>query len=145
MKPADLQGPPSDPDFYRRQINRAVAPAAPLAAQPTIEAHAPTRRAPTATEARYRRERLAGARAHYEGLTFRLANGHAYKPDWVVVQDGGQIECHEVKGSYKLPSHGRARLAFDQAAVEWPCFRWVWATLTEDGEWVTETKGGAAE
>jgi hypothetical protein len=84
MKPTDLQGPPSDPDFYRRQIVRGTSrlsivsalPFAPLAAQPTIEAHNPTRREPNATEARYRRERLAGVRAHYEGLTFRMDNGH---------------------------------------------------------------------
>ena len=38
------------------------------------------------------------AAVHYEGLTLRMANGHRYTPDWVVVTAGGQIECHEVKG-----------------------------------------------
>jgi hypothetical protein len=94
------------------------------------------------TGLRYWREVLKTC-GHYELLTFHLANGHAYTPDFVVWAGNNVIECHEVKGSYRLPSHGRARLAFDQAAVEWPCFRWVWAELTKAGEWFTAANGGA--
>jgi len=95
------------------------------------------RRQPNRTEAAYREERLGGrsdvASIYYEGLTFRMANGHRYTPDWVVVMESGEIECHEVKGGYALHSHQRARLAFDQARVEFPWCRWVWATKSKQG------------
>ena len=88
------------------------------------------RREPNKTEARYRDEFLSGMEARYEALTFRMGNGHRYTPDWVVLRDGC-IECHEVKGSYRMHSHQRARLAFDQARVEFPGFVFVWAV--QDG------------
>jgi len=62
-----------------------------------------------------------------------MANGHRYTPDWVVVTAGGRIECHEVKGGYALHSHQRARLAFDQARIEFPWIMWVWAVKTKNG------------
>ena len=55
----------------------------------------------------------------------------AYPPFSEVTADG-TIECHEVKGGYALHSHQRARLAFDQARVEFP-FRWVWAVRGKQG------------
>lgn len=74
---------------------------------------------PTKTEAAYRREVLdpnpAVTRVAYEPLTFRMANGHRYTPDWVFTSEG-RIHCVEVKGAYRLGSYQRARLAFDQAA-----------------------------
>lgn len=94
-------------------------------------------RKPTKTELAYRREvldRAASVRSvTYEGLTFRMANGHRYTPDFVVRREGGQIECHEVKGGYALGSQQRARLAFDQARVEFSWVVWVWAVRTKDG------------
>ncbi len=98
-------------------------------------------RAPNKTEARYRAEMIDRrsdiAAVHYEGLTLRMANGHRYTPDWVVVTTVGRIECHEVKGGYALQSQQRARLAFDQARVEFPWLGWVWAVKTNDG-WKVE-------
>ena len=95
------------------------------------------RREPNKTEAAYRAEVLGRrgdvAAVHYEGLTLRMANGHRYTPDWVVVTAGGRIECHEVKGGFALHSQQRARLAFDQARVEFPWIVWVWAVKTKDG------------
>ena len=95
------------------------------------------RRQPNKTEAAYRVEVLGRrsdlAAVHYEGLTLRMANGHRYTPDWVVVTAGGRIECHEVKGGYALHSQQRARLAFDQARVEFPWVVWVWAARTNNG------------
>lgn len=97
-------------------------------------------REPNKTEARYRAEVLGRrgdlAAVHYEGLTLRMANGHRYTPDWIVVTTGGRIECHEVKGGRALGSHQRARLAFDQARVEFPWAMWVWAVRTKAG-WET--------
>jgi hypothetical protein len=69
--------------------------------------------------------------ARFEALTFRMANGHRYTPDWVVFTNAGNIECHEVKGGYALGSEQRARLAFDQARVEFPWITWVWAKKSE--------------
>ena len=94
-------------------------------------------RCPNKTEAAYRREvldtRRDTAAVTYEGLTFRMANGHRYTPDWLVVTKAGAIECHEVKGRRALHSQQRARLAFDQARVEFPWAAWVWAVRTASG------------
>ena len=92
------------------------------------------KRQPNKTEARYAAEMLRGLDARYEAVTFRLSNGHRYTPDWVVFDSAGRLlSCHEVKGSYRFHSHGRARLAFDQAALEFSGITWVWATLTRQG------------
>ena len=89
-------------------------------------------KAPTKTEHEYNHVFLAG-RGRFEAITFRLANGHRYTPDFITVDQDGQITCHEVKGAYKLGSYQRARLAFDQARIEWPTLRWVWAEKTDKG------------
>lgn len=99
------------------------------------------RRGPNKTEAAYRRDVLGRrtdvAALHYEGITLRMANGHRYTPDWVVVTTAGRIECHEVKGGDALQSQQRARLAFDQVRVEFPWLGWVWAVKTREG-WKVE-------
>lgn len=84
------------------------------------------RREPNKTETDYRNRILAGRDARYEALTFRMSNGHRYTPDWVVFEHGAPVECHEVKGGYKLVSYQRARLAFDQCAREFPGIDWIW-------------------
>jgi hypothetical protein len=91
-------------------------------------------RAPNKTEADYQRHYLRGVDARYEGLTFRMANGHRYTPDWVVFIDGRPVACHECKGGYALHSQQRARLAFDQVRVEFPWLRWIWAVRV-GGQW----------
>jgi len=70
----------------------------------------------------------------YEGITLRLQSNHRYTPDFVVLTADG-IELIEVKGSYKLHSHQRARLAFDEARVQWPCFKFYWAEKQKGGNW----------
>jgi hypothetical protein len=76
--------------------------------------------------------------ARYEALTFRMANGHRYTPDWVVFLDGRPVACHECKGGYALHSQQRARLAFDQARVEFPGLCWVWAVKV-GGQWSVDS------
>jgi hypothetical protein len=88
---------------------------------------------PNKTEAAYQTACLATRDTRYEAVTFRLANGHRYTPDWVVVDAGRIVACHEVKGGYRMHSHGRARLAFDQARVEYPGISWIWAVKTKTG------------
>jgi hypothetical protein len=96
-------------------------------------------RKPNKTETDYRKTYLRGKDAQYEALTFRMANGHRYTPDWVVFTDKGKIECHEVKGGYALGSEQRARLAFDQAKVEFPWIIWVWAKRVS-GQWSVDSR-----
>jgi len=88
-------------------------------------------RVPNKTESEYQRHHLQGMDARFEALTFRMANRHRYTPDWVVFTATGNIECHEVKGGYALGSEQRARLAFDQARVEFPWIVWVWAKKSQ--------------
>ena len=113
-------------------------------ATPSVGRPGRSTKGPNKTEAEYRRMFLDPHRANlgavvFEGLTFRLANGHRYTPDWVYVA-GGRLVCVEVKGSYRLGSYQRARLAFDQAAVEWPGVRWIWAERCVDGTWQVTKK-----
>jgi len=102
--------------------------------KPEIATDSPRHREPNKTEAEYRATHLRGMDARYEALTFHMANGHRYTPDWVVFTGDGNIECHEVKGGYALGSEQRARLAFDQARVEFPWVVWVWAKRV-GGRW----------
>lgn len=104
---------------------------------------APPRKAsgPNKTEDEYRRTYLRGLDARYEAITFRMANGHKYTPDWVVFDQGGEIvSCHECKGGYALHSQQRARLAFDQCAAEFPAFKWTWAVKKPEGWEITHAK-----
>ena len=126
------------PRHLQAQVDAVMRKEAPKA---TDEAAAPVvqkrGRQPNKTETAYRAEVLDRrpdvTAVRYEGLTFRMENGHRYTPDWVVVTGSGRIECHEVKGRYALQSQQRARLAFDQARVEFPWFKWIWATRAKHG------------
>ena len=89
---------------------------------------------PNKTEAAYNRLYLQG-RGLYEAVTLRLPGGSRYTPDWVVIGDGGAVELHEVKGSYRFGSHGRAATAFREAVAAFPCFAFVWAVRGKSGVW----------
>ncbi len=134
------------PEHLRSQVDCALRSQKPEVRiqEPKIEPHdagVARGQRPNKTEARYRAEiidrRDDVVAVHYEGLTLRMANGHRYTPDWIVVTSVRRIECHEVKGRYALQSQQRARLAFDQARVEFPWFGWVWAVKTPTG-WVVD-------
>lgn len=90
----------------------------------------------TATERAYNVECLGGLGV-FEALSFYFKNGHRYRPDFVVLVDGRPSECHECKGGYALHSQQRARLAWDQARVEYPGLTWVWA-VRRRGNWEVE-------
>ncbi len=79
----------------------------------------------TETERRYNAEVLGGA-GRFEPVTFRLLGGCRYTPDFMTIDDGVPT-FHEVKGSYRLGSEGRAWTAFCSAAAQFPFFRWIWA------------------
>lgn len=112
-----------------------AAPPSHTNTQPAKSQPAPKAKAggPTKTELEARRMHCPHD-ARFEAITLRMANGHRYTPDWVWWQDG-RLHCLEAKGSYKLGSYQRARLAFDQAKVEFPDVQWIWAERRKDGSW----------
>ena len=90
----------------------------------------------TKTEQKYNRECLGG-RGRFEAVSLRLPGGGRYTPDFMTVDDG-VVTFHEVKGSYRLGSQGRAFTAFHEAAAYYPMWRFVWARWT-GREWERET------
>ena len=79
----------------------------------------------TETEKRYNAHHLHGL-GRFEAVTLILPGGGRYTPDFMTVDDG-TVTFHEVKGSYRLGSQGRAYTAFHEAAAAFPFFRFVWA------------------
>lgn len=103
-------------------------------------------KAPNKTEASYNRIHL-GNSGLYEAITLRLPGGSRYTPDWVkfsVCPDSGSpvVELHEVKGSYRFGSQGRALTAFREAVAAFPVFTFVWAMRGKDGTWDIKRYGG---
>ena len=143
MKPIKLKDN-ADVDLRRRvdaaMAGQMVEAFAPLTTMQTTAKIAKVRQ-PNKTEAEFANLYLRGVEARYEALTWRMANGSKYTPDWVVFVDGLPTACVECKGSYRFASHGRSKLAWSQCAVEFPGIEWVFAVKTKDG-WKQETKGG---
>lgn len=99
--------------------------------QPTACLSVPCRAAEgkqTKTEQKYNRECLGG-RGRFEPVALHLPGGGRYTPDFMTVDDG-VVTFHEVKGSYRLGSQGRAYTAFHEAAAYYPMWRFVWAHWT---------------
>lgn len=124
LKYSDL--PPSLQKQVDRQLKPSIAPTAldaPAPAPPAKRGKMSKTEQAYETElvARYGRENV-----RYEGITLRLLNGHRYTPDFVVHIGGGDLALIEVKGAYRLGSYQRARLAFDQARIDWPVFYFRW-------------------
>lgn len=84
------------------------------------------RKGPNKTEQAYNL-RFLGGEGRYEAITLRLPGGSRYTPDWLSVCPLGFVHLHEVKGSYRHPSHGRALTAWREARAAFPCFRFHWA------------------
>jgi hypothetical protein len=100
------------------------------------------RREPNKTEAEYNRRYLGGA-GKYEAVSLRLPGGSRYTPDWQSVGSDGRVTFHEVKGSYRFGSHGRAATAFRECVAAFPEFDFIWAVRNADGSWsVQQTRGG---
>ena len=89
------------------------------------------RREPNRTEADYNKSVLE-SKGRYEALSLRLPGGSRYTPDWLTL-DNGRVTLHEVKGSYRFGSHGRAVTAFREAVAAFPFFRFVWAVQKRKG------------
>ena len=90
----------------------------------------------TKTEEKYNCDVLNG-KGRFEAVSLRLPGGGRYTPDFMTVDDG-VVTFHEVKGSYRLGSQGRAYTAFHDAAAYYPMWRFVWAHWTGE-EWERQT------
>ena len=94
----------------------------------------------TKTEAKYllvlQARELAGEISDilFHPCNLYMQNGHRYTPDFKYRRDG-KVFMVETKGSYKLPTYQRSRLAYDQTRIEWPMFSWVWA-VWDKVEWI---------
>lgn len=95
-----------------------------------------TPKGPNKTEQRFNRDVLRG-QGVFEGITFKIAGGHRYTPDFIVCTTEG-VTAYEVKGAYRFPSEGRARLAFDDARERFPAIKFHWYRLLPKG-WTDET------
>lgn len=62
----------------------------------------------------------------HEAVTFRLDGGSRYTPDFFYCGPNGRFIAIEVKGVYKLHSHGRALTAFREAAAKYPQITFAW-------------------
>ena len=106
----------------------------------------PKRGKPNKTEAEYGRMlqmEFPGSDVRFEGMTFRMSNGHKYTPDWTVDTELGMLFVEvkaRGKNGFRHPSYQRARLAFDQCTKEYPVFLWRWAEKIK-GEWDVKTTG----
>ncbi len=90
----------------------------------------------TETEKRYNRDCLGG-NGRFQPVILYLPGGGRYRPDFMTV-DNGRIVFHEVKGSYRLGSQGRAYTAFHEACAAFPFWTFVWAHWTGK-EWERKT------
>lgn len=86
----------------------------------------------TKTEAEFNRIFLEGT-GKFEAITLHMANGHAYTPDFITVDSLGSVTAYEVKGGFRLGSYQRARLAYDQARIEFPWITFRWHEKTKKG------------
>jgi hypothetical protein len=68
----------------------------------------------------------------FEGLSFRLADGPYYTPDFVVQLPDGTIELHETKGTWREAARLRIKIAADRFP-----FRFV-GVRSIKGQWVFE-------
>ena len=126
-----------DAERARRRL-AVAAPIPPPAVKPQPEKktaatviRAAKKREPNRTEADYNKSVLE-SKGRYEALSLRLPGGSRYTPDWLTL-DNGRVTLHEVKGSYRFGSHGRAVTAFREAVAAFPFFRFVWAVQKRKG------------
>lgn len=95
------------------------------------------KRQPTKTEAaaiEYLKRLPDVVDVRFNPMSLHLANGHRYTPDASFIRYG-DLHIVEVKGSYRLGSLQRSRLAYDQARIEWPMFTFWWMERQKDGTW----------
>ncbi len=63
----------------------------------------------------------------YEPCSLWVSGGFRYTPDFLIIMPDGRLAFVETKGSFRLQSHSRARIAFADASTRNPGFLFVWA------------------
>lgn len=88
----------------------------------------------SSAEAQFNRDVLLGL-GKYEPITFTLQGGVRYTPDFLFKDPNtGSIYFFEVKGNYRLPTHGRSVMAFKACCAAFPEFTFCFAELGKDGK-----------
>lgn len=116
---------------------------------PTAKESLPVRKdrkpkGPNKTEQLFNREML-GDLGMYEAIRLRLPGGSFYTPDYCLSVFDPQTQqyettVYEVKGSYKLGSHGRALTAFREARAAFPFLTFKWFEKQKGGGWIERYK-----
>ena len=79
------------------------------------------------------------ARVQFQPFRLYLANGHSYRPDFAAWERCGCVRIYECKGPF---IHSRdSQILFDQAAVEYPEWRFFWARKNPTWEIVEAANG----
>ena len=119
-------------------LKSSSTPTLPAKAGESLAKKPKERREPNKTEQAayfYLKMCYPDANIRYEAITFHLEQGAAYTPDYLVTTQEG-MTCVEIKNAaYKHASYGRSRMAFRQAALEFPTFQFIWLEL-QNGEWI---------
>ena len=100
---------------------------------------------PNKTEQLFNREMLGGL-GMYEAIRLRLPGGSFYTPDYCLSVFDPQTQryentVYEVKGTYRLGSHGRALTAFREARAAFPFLTFRWYEKQKGGGWIERYKG----
>jgi hypothetical protein len=72
----------------------------------------------------------------FEGLSFRLAKGVSYVPDFVVMLAGGEIQCHEVKGFYIGDGKAKVKVAAEMFPFTFRVILGKKSAKRDGGAWV---------
>lgn len=94
---------------------------------------------PNKTESLFNIEVLGG-KGMYEAVTLRLPGKSRYTPDYLTfifdpLTNQYDIHVYEVKGTYRLGSHGRALTAFREARAAFPFLTFHWYERKKGGGW----------
>lgn len=99
---------------------------------------------PNKTEQLFNREMLGGL-GMYEAITLKLPGNSRYTGDWVTSvfdpqEQRYETTVYEVKGTYRLGSHGRALTAFREARAAFPFLTFKWYEKQKGGGWIERYK-----
>jgi len=130
------------PRNVRKLAEETISPAAfPMKVVKPRKATMP--KGPNKTEASYLmrlRFEFPSSEVRFEAITLTLENGHRYTPDFVVFLPNTLLLIEVKNGAYKHASYGRSKMAFAQAQIDFPLFRFRWSEK-QGGEWSEKNFG----
>jgi hypothetical protein len=144
INPVEAQRQPLSPETFRQKLERLREQGFKARAEERAKRPKPDRNAPNKTELRFEQEILkpslpAEATYGFQRLTFLLAPGLRYTPDWIAWQESdfscehGWLTCYEVKGAHVWED---SKIKFLTAReifpwVEWRAYQWKNKTWSE--------------